>query len=189
MGWRALGGESGCGNTHRPVWCTRPAPPTNTRSPSFLPFLCPIWQLPSDLLCAGNCRSSQWGSARLPPRSVLPACSHLLGWLQPWYFWACVRTAQVHTHLLPGHGEAWRPGTLDYFISLRLSKVLRQCTGLHCPGCVNLSVSSLFFIEMSPVQVTANIPRKSRQGLLTGAPVQSQNQETCPGIPAQPASR
>lgn len=193
MGWRACGGESACGNKgHRPVYCTLPALPTNTHSTSFFPFQfsCLIWQLLSDLLSAGNCRSQQRGSV---PTPFTGANCHLhrLGGLQPLYCWSLCKNS-TSSHLPPSQntGEPWWPGNSDYFISLGLSQVLRQCTGLHCPGCVtNLSVSSLFFIEMSPVQVTAIIPRKSRLGLLTSALICSQNQEDCSRIPAQPASR
>lgn len=175
IGWRARGRESACGNTgHCPLCCTLPALPTNTCSASSSPSGFPVLSGSSSQTCCllGIAALSSEVQSWLPSQGRATCCLHLHGWLQSLYSWGLCKNS-TSSHLPPAQdtGETWWPGHSDYFISLRLSQVLRRCTGLHCPGCINLFVSSLFFIEMSPVQVTANIPRKSRLGLLTSAPV------------------
>lgn len=84
-----------------------------------------------------------------------------------------------------GVEESWRPGHPDYFIFLRLSQVfLSPVSCFHILTHLSVS-SSLYLTDLSPVQLSANIPRKSRLGLLTRAPVRSWDQGNCSGIPVQ----
>lgn len=125
MGWPALGRESGCGNTAPPCVVYTPSP-THQHKQRLLPPL-PVSHLAAPFRPA-VCWELQVLAARFSPDSLhaeyyLPACT-ALGGSSLCTSGACVRTAHVHTHLLPGDWEAWRPGSLDYFISLRLSQVL-----------------------------------------------------------------
>lgn len=152
---------------------SQPCPPTHAAPPSSLSSF-PVRSGSSSQTCCllGIAGLSSEVQSWLPSQGRTTCRLHRFGRLQSLYCWGLCKNS-TSSHLPPAQdtGETWWPGNPDYFISLGLSQVLRQCTGLHCPGCINLSVSSLFFIEMSPVQVTANIPRKSRLGLLTSAPV------------------
>lgn len=156
-----------------PAWCTLPAPPASAccASSHFFPLL----------VSKSYLAAPQRGRvARCGGIAALSSESRLLTTFAWVYF--CPRASpwvptafglqglvQEQRKFMPtscqGAGKSRRPGDPDYFIFLRLSQVFGSpVSWFHVLTHLSVS-SSLFLADTSPVQVSANIPRKSKPGL------------------------